>query len=291
MKLSALRDSPRVRAVAIPTYRWAARAFFHGPPPRVLANSVPKAGTHLVAQLLRNLPDMHFAGRHHVMGDFRRSCPDAPSRVFDWDRIRRVLASIKDGQYMTAHFPPLPTLLSMLADLGFKTVCIIRDPRDIVVSNALFIPRVRRHDLYARFHAEFRTPEEQIMACITGFPPNELGRGLESIGDRLRKFQPWREHSRAYTTRFEDLVGPRGGGSNDLQIQEVMRIGAHVGRPLQPSRAQEIAERTWTSQSSTFRRGVQGEWRTHFTEEHIEAFKATAGAELIAEGYERNADW
>jgi hypothetical protein len=36
---------------------------------------------------------------------------------------------------------------------------------------------------------------------------------------------------------------------------------------------------------------VQREWRTHFTEEHIEAFKATAGAELIAEGYERNADW
>src|SRR5919106_2654273 len=97
-----LREDPRFRELAIPVYRWIARWSWRGPPPRVLANSLPKAGTHLVAQLLRNLPNLHFSGRHHAMPDFRRD-PHREMSI-DWDSVRRALSSVRDGQYMTSHF-------------------------------------------------------------------------------------------------------------------------------------------------------------------------------------------
>jgi hypothetical protein len=284
-----LREDPRFRALAIPVYRWIARWAWRGPPPRVLANSLPKAGTHLVAQLLRNLPNVHFSGRHHAMPDFRRD-PHRQMSI-DWDSVRRALSSVSDGQYMTSHFAALPKLLELLADLEYQTVFIVRDPRDVVVSNAFFISNLRRHDLFERFHADFRTTEERIMACIRGFPANDRSRGLESIGERLRSFAGWSDDPRTYTTRFEDLVGARGGGSDHLQLDEVRRIAAHVGRPLDVAVAQAIAQKTWSTRSSTFRKGIIGDWRNHFTEAHVQEFKSVAGAELIRSGYERSPDW
>ena len=91
--------------------------------------------------------------------------------------------------------------------------------------------------------------------------------------------------------RFEDLVGERGGGSVERQLRGIEMIGEHIGRPLGPGQAEAIVSRTWSQKSSTFRKGVIGDWRNHFTEEHKQAFKEQAGAELVRLGYEDDLDW
>ena len=94
-----------------------------------------------------------------------------------------------------------------------------------------------------------------------------------------------------HVCRFEDLVGERGGGSAERQLLAIEAIGEHIQRPLGRDQAKAIATRTWSQKSSTFRKGVIGDWRNHFTDEHRRVFKDEAGKELVQLGYENDLDW
>ena len=69
-----------------------------------------------------------------------------------------------------------------------------------------------------------------------------------------------------------------------------MAPGDRDGSTLRSGHAIE-PQRTWSQDSSTFRKGTIGDWRNHFTEEHKAAFKEVAEAELIKLGYEKDYDW
>ncbi len=262
----------------------------------MLANSQPKSGTHLVASLLKNLPEMMFSGRHYSLHNFE--FPDAPQATerdgvwkLDWERLERSLKAVNKGQFMTSHFAALPELLALLDSLDFKIIATLRDPRDVAVSSAFYITGLKRHFLHDRFHTEFTTPEQRLMATITGFPPRDGFRGLGSIASRVRRYMAWHDDPNTYVCRFENLVGSPGGGSDEAQRREVNAIAHHVGRELIPEEVNSTARKTWSPTSSTFRRGAVGDWRNHFTDEHKSAFKAVAGDELIELEYEKGFDW
>jgi hypothetical protein len=290
-------ENPKLRKIAIPAYRLYARAAFFYPPPRVLATSMPKAGTHLLSSLLANFPRMMFSGRHHAFRNFyvaegaseRNGSPD--TRAIDWARVESALASVNKGQYMTAHFSPMPELIALLEKLDYRTLVILRDPRDVVVSSSFYLAHLRRHFLNERFTSELTSKDERLMAVIKGLPAPEGGRGLPSVGSRIERYKRWIGQPNACVTRFERLVGPNGGGSAEDQRQEIMAIAAHINRPLDPLGADGLAAKTWSARSSTFRKGAIGDWRNHFTDQHKDAFKEVAGAGLIELGYESDYDW
>lgn len=289
-------ESDRLRTFAIPAYRLYARASIFYPPPRVLATSMPKAGTHLLAALLKNFPRMMFSGRHHAFRNFRESNGmtngDAKGLgPVSWADVEQALTSVRKGQYMTAHFPPLPELIALLDKLDFKTLVILRDPRDVVVSSSFYLAHLSRHFLNDRFTNEFTTTDQRLMAVIRGLPSNPEIRGLPSVGTRLEMYKRWLEQPNAYVTRFERLVGENGGGSAQAQLEEIMAIGKHINRSLSATEAEIVAAKTWSPQSSTFRKGAIGDWRNHFTEQHKEAFKEVAGTSLIELGYESDLKW
>ncbi len=287
-------EREHLRKVAFPAYRAYARAMVFYPGPRVLATSMPKAGTHLLSSLLKNFPRLMFSGRHHALRNFRLDTPtDSKGRPpeFDWRKIERTLASVNKGQFMTAHFAPLPELIGILERLEYKTVNIMRDPRDVVVSSAHYLTHLERHFLHERMKTEFSSVEDRLMAVISGLPPDASGRGLPSVAQRISRYRQWIGQPNTFECRFERLIGARGGGSDDEQINEIASIGDHIGRPLTAHEASVIAARTWSPRSSTFRKGMIGDWRNHFKDEHKAAFKDLAGEELVALGYERDLNW
>jgi hypothetical protein len=289
-QLIARHDTLKRRAV-IPAYCAAARANVFFPGPRVFVNSFPKAGTHLLSAVVGGLPRMMFSGVHRSVGDF--TAPNAPPQpdTVDWGSLRRVLRRVNRGQYMTGHFPAVPGLNELLEETGYAVLVMIRDPRDIAVSSVHYARELGSHDLHRRYTEALRTDEERLMASIVGFPADDLGRGLEPIGVRLERYLPWFTFPNALVLRFEDLVGASGGGSDEVQVARLREIAAHVGRPLSESHAETIASKVWSHKSSTFRSGRSGGWRDTFNDEHIAAFKATAGSVLIDLGYERDLDW
>ncbi|MGH2791071.1 MAG: sulfotransferase domain-containing protein [Actinomycetota bacterium] len=290
-------ENPKLRKIAIPAYRLYARAALFYPPPRVLATSMPKAGTHLLSSLLANFPRMMFSGRHHAFRNFyvtedaTERAGTAGSHVIDWTKVETALASVNQGQYMTAHFSPVPELMALLEKLDYRTLVILRDPRDVVVSSSFYLAHLSRHFLNERFTSELTSNDDRLMAAIKGLPAVEGARGLPSVGSRIERYKRWIGQPHACITRFEKLVGPNGGGSAEEQRQEIMSIAAHINRPLKAQEADALAARTWSPRSSTFRRGVIGDWRNHFSDRHKDAFKEVAGEGLIELGYESDHDW
>ena len=198
---------------------------------------------------------------------------------------------MNNGQYLTAHFFPKPELVTLLEKLEYRTLVILRDPRDVAVSSSFYLAHLHRHFLNERFTSELTSKDDRLMAVIRGLPATETSRGLPSVGSRIERYKGWIGQPSAYLTRFEGLVGPNGGGSAEKQRREIMAIATHIRRPLNSEEADSLALKTWSTRSSTFRKGAIGDWQNHFTDQHKEAFKEVAGSGLIELGYESDYDW
>lgn len=287
-----LRRSPIVRRAGIPVYRAYAdvRAVPRSDPP-VLANSIPKAGTHLLTSLLSQLPRSTYSGRHYELDQFEVPCAWSQTGEYDFTAAATALRSIKAGQYMSGHFPAHPPIIKTLEKLDFRCVFIVRDPRDVVVSTVYYILGHPYHPLKPRYLSEFGSVEEMILGTIKGRPPLGPERGWRSIGEELARYGGWLRYENGYVVRFEDLVGEKGSGDGERQRAEVSNIASFVGRPLSSRRSMAVAESIWGRGSATFRKGEAGDWRRHFTEVHRHAFKEEAGQHLIELGYERSMNW
>jgi len=280
----------------------------YGRLPRLVLNGFPKAGTHLLVRCMLVMGAQHQVDlvylnrrlRDRLGGKWLPAGEDgiplniaAPNRYCPAREVERELVGMWQGEFAAGHIPHSDALVSLLEKHGIKSLLILRDPRDAVISLMYFILS-HPHSVRSFYLTQtLRTPEEQVRAVISGFETtNERGRAqLRSIGDRLASVMPWLNVPLNYTTRFERLVGPQGGGSEEVQREEIANIARHVGLSLSPAQIQDVAQRLFGQASKTFRRGQIGSWREHFNDEHKEAFKRAANQYLIELGYERDLNW
>jgi hypothetical protein len=113
---------------------------------------------------------------------------------------------------------------------------------------------------------------------------------LMDIGQMLRRMLPWAGQLGVYTTYFEKLVGVAGGGTRTAQLAEIQNIAHHLDISCTQQQVEMIADQLFGS-TVTFRKGLIGDWRNHFTPQHKHAFKAVAGQLLIDLGYAQDFDW
>lgn len=236
---------------------------------------------------------MMFSGRHHALRDFSIESELPPELVpaIDLDAFGRVLGKVRNGQFITAHFPYRRDVELMLEQRGFSSLLMLRDPRDVVVSHIFYVTRTERHWLHRRFTEAFHTPDERLMATITGFPDDDISNGLESIGQRFEQYFGWLANPNVLVCRFESLVGSPGGGSRDEAIDTVRSVAEYLQRPLSKEKSEAVVQRGWSPGAATFRKGQIGDWLNHFNEDHKEAFKQVAGDVLIRLGYEEDLNW
>lgn len=263
-------------------------------------NSLPKAGTHLLGKVMRLFPGVHYGGveiDNSTVDKFPAPQAGAPTLSIgvDWpvpfsqDAVREALRSMKNGQFASWHAPYSDDLAGLVAQLNLKTLLMLRDPRDVVVSHARFLATADAHFLYPRY--QVLSESDQLMASITGLEPAAPGElGLVDIGTRCRSVSAWNAYPLNCTTSFEKLVGPQGGGTQDAQIAEIARLAEHIGLCYNRAILQWISERVFGG-TKTFHKGAIGGWRKSFSPEHKRAFKDVAGSILIAWGYETDDDW
>ena len=255
------------------------RARANEPGPKVLANSIPKAGTHLLTRCLTLMPGITDSGLR------------LRGRVHDQNleaRLRRV----GGGCFMPAHVYYTEQREQILSDLGFQIVLIIRDPRDIVVSHYHYVTYGSRRHQLRHYYRSLPDDAARLMTSITGIqePPSDAGIRLPDIDSRYRSFLAWANHG-ACVVRFEHMVGPRGGGSDETQRVEILKIAEHLGVQLEKTDIQHIASNMFHRGSTTFRKGIIGDWKRHLTPEHRAAFKQIAGQLLVDLGYEPDQNW
>ena len=108
---------------------------------------------------------------------------------------------------------------------------------------------------------------------------------------------------RILVCRYEDIVGPQGGGTIEKQLQILTTIARHITVPLSAQEIEGIASRLYGDEEdpfgqgdfqhyqTTFRQGKIGAWTTAFKPVHKTAFKKRLGAYLMALGYEQDDHW
>jgi hypothetical protein len=91
-------------------------------------------------------------------------------------------------------------------------------------------------------------------------------------------------HPNVCKTSFEELIGPRGGGSAAAQTAALARILEFLG--ISDTSPADIAGRLFNPEVFSFYRGQIGGWRDAFTAEHQRLAQARFGDVLRLYGYE-----
>ncbi len=257
----------------------------------VICNSYPKSGTHLLYQILYSTPGLK---RWDDIISVQALCGimNTPNH------IRWKLGSAPDRSIVRSHLMHSQEILDIFGEHHCKPLFIYRDLRDVAVSHARWVTKEKRiflHDIYQ----QAPNFDKQLMNSIVGVPlGSPFGSNLSqpNIAQDFARWHGWLQDSQTLAVRFEDLVGERGGGSEDKRLYIIGQIMDHLQVNLS---AEEIRAKFGSyamnpEESHTFKKGGKGAiggWQKYFKEDHKTEFKKIAGDLLIELGYETKLDW
>lgn len=202
--------------------------------------------------------------------------------------------------WMHPHFmqsPARSTLEKFRETFSKKRIFMVRDLRDLYVSAVYWMDEVFQ-DIVAPEHqlkdwlpkwneANF---EEKLLMLIDG--NLYFDTPLSLINFNIFASLPFLINPNADTLviRFEDLVGEKGGGSNEKQIEALEKIFQFCGYTV-PEETKYYVAANLFGDSSTFRKGAIGSWKEHFNRKVKAHFKQKLGGALILMGYEKDYNW
>lgn len=241
--------------------------------PRIFYSSIRQSGTHLLQKFFQLLTDQS----SHWIASLDDSWSKAKNkRQLAKEKLSQAPSSTFSGAHMSYH----PEFSSLLDKMGYKKFFIFRDPRAQVVSRAHWI--LDNPEIFPQ-HAPHRNKP--------GYFDQLLMDLIKEVPHVYRKFMPWKKDHRCYSVRFEDLVGPQGGGSAHVQLREMRNMAEHLGIPYTEKMLKKCAHKIFGG-TFTFRKGQIKSWKSEFTKRHKEAFKRAGGSSLLIHlGYEENDKW
>ena len=262
-----------------------------GPKKLILCNSYPKSGTHLLYQILYSIPGLY---KWDDIVSVQALCGVMNTA----SHVRWKVGSAPDSSIVRSHLMHCDEILAVLQEFNYKALFIYRDLRDVAVSHARWVTKEERiflHGIYKNY-PDFDT---QLMSSIKGIPiGSPFGSNLSQpdIGTDFSRWQGWVTDPNVYAVRFEELVGERGGGSEENRLHIVEQILDHLEISLSSSeiKAKFSSKVMNPEESHTFQKGGRGSiggWRSFFKEKHKEAFKEVAGQLLIDLKYEKDLSW
>ncbi|ABZ83411.1 sulfotransferase domain family protein [Heliomicrobium modesticaldum Ice1] len=245
---------------------------------KVLVNSIPKAGTNLLTTCINSIKALRYSGYH-----VEHEEPHQLITIFD---------SLRKGQYVSSHLYPTYTNVNIVEKNKFKTLLMVRDPRDVVVSWVNYATK-KEYVRYTDYLIRLKDDHQRLLTGISGVSRDQCSKryGQEDIGTVFREYLKWNNYEYNLMVRYEDLIGPEGNGSKEKQIQQIEKVLRHLGITIPNEQILVISNKVFNVDSPTFRKGIIGDWKNHFSDEHKKAFKEIAGDVLITLGYEENYDW
>lgn len=281
--------------------------------PRVLVNSLPKSGTHLLAQAVGLLgfpehpaardgggpttdlpPFLNYREVREALAASGHS-PVAPGAEMirvgslapcpvPLPAFRTWLGALPAGHCLLGHVLPSPALGPLLAEFDCRHVFILRDPRAVVASLLAFILNTagmpRRHFLEADLRA--LAPGERLDFILAGGHAPQAGVEVLGFAVVYRAALAWQEKADCLWLRYEDLVGERGGGSREAQRQGMERLASHLGVAMDEVRLSEL----YNPAARTFRTGSIDGWRQALASAERDRLEAVCAPLCAEAGYE-----
>lgn len=249
--------------------------------------TIPKSGSHLLIKTLYYMTG--FTPKWH-------SEPPAAEQLF------------QEAHFPYTHCCLPPSLLDYYARSPHKQILGIRDLRDVCVSIVYQIkkgtwPEFTRNREKRKFFEKLSFDEQLLYVIEQEYelaPKIPLQLGIRKVAEQVTHLI---QNPGLLICRYEDLVGPNGGGSETAQKELLRKIGLHIGLFLTPQEIDDLSSQLYGNEmnpfgqgdfsryQSTFRQGKIGSWKTVFKDIHKEAFKRRLGEALITLGYEKDLNW
>jgi len=174
-----------------------------------------------------------------------------------------------------------------------QNILLIRDPREVLISYAHFVTKQAMKskkswlgDKRALFLS--LSLQDKIRYLLDLDNPFELKIHMSQLGKRYAQSKIM---ANVLCVRFEELVGPKGGGSLMAQIGALRRIRSFIDLKMSTMQLLRIADRRW-GKTGTFRRGVIGRWQEDIDRNLAEEIKASVWGPLIIQlGYAEDENW
>ncbi|MDE5110531.1 MAG: sulfotransferase domain-containing protein [Trichodesmium sp. St7_bin2_1] len=269
---------------------------------RILINSLPKSGTHLLAKAIEifgyeehfnprsNLDESEFKtpiflNRREVLKGLKKenitpNTEELSTKIsigaltdlyVETSILKHWLDAIKPGKYILGHIPKTPLLSPLLEDINYHHVFIIRDPRAVVASSIPFFLDTGKMPAKHFLEADIKSmsSNERVNFILTGGFAKNAGVEIKGFAEVYRSMLAWRNEPSCLFLRFEDLVGGGGGGSYEKQQEIVKKIALHLGVSFDEEISVKLKE-IYNPDSRTFRTGKIDGWKNSLDQEIIE---------------------
>lgn len=264
---------------------------------KAFINSLPKSGTNLVIKALlmmgmreafhvspglvraRTLAGAFRRVLWYPLGESYQIGIDTPIDVARWPidaRLRR----IAPGAFGSGHLGYTSILLDRMKVHGVRPILMTRDPRAVLVSGIDYVLRQRQHVLHRGFRSLERSDQVERMLLGGTFGGVEL----RPLRERCSALAPWFHDPDVLALRFEDLVGKRGGGSDERQRESLSVLAEHVG--VETTVVDDVAAGLWGPGRSTFRQGTTEGWRAAIPADLVAHVTSELRSVLLEWGYQ-----
>jgi len=244
---------------------------------RVLVNSWPKAGTHLLLELVRNI-----IGDGDWLADRDVKAPEGDAGFLTG--LDHRIETHRSGFAVKGHFPWSPEIQSGLQDREFRVLMIVRDLRDVACSTLRWMRDLSPDWPASRPLLKLPNDRRRLARVITGLTndhPFDRDSGIDwsaPLPARYERLTAWADHlPPGAVLRYEDLLGAGGRAAQTVAIQRALTT---LSLPADEPTIDRLAGAVFNPGAVTFHTGSAGGWSAEFTPEHRRLFVESGGDDV-----------
>lgn len=258
----------------------------------VLINSIPKAGTNMLAKLLdiAGYQEIGHIGRKVVSRNRLYQLVDKID-IFSskWTlgidyptqhgsfAARALLSSLTEASYITAHVPFDDDIEAVLEKQHCVSICVIRDPRAIVSSFIRYAEKQSAHPAHKAIKSM------NVVEAVKYVVDGDHVSGLNTLAMRCKDIEEWNGCGNVSQIRYEDLIGERGGGDENIKSEKIALLCKML--QIDDEKRAMIDAGLYGGGRSTFDRGKIYGWKEHLPAEGVDYIERHAGEYLALWGY------
>jgi hypothetical protein len=236
----------------------------------VIANGIPKSGTHLLYEIVKAFGPWIGSGVHLNRRNF--DIKDAKGKVLERRRAGSCeqLQGVRNGQVFPAHFPYRDFIAEEMAaarpERNLRHVLVVRDPRDAVVSrykwyhSEVFLSAADQAEFFEEWRRE--NPDQS----------SQLKQITESYSREFLDYLPWMNCPTCLVLRYEDLLTQLSNLTNGPG-PELKRLAQFLDLQVEKINWPDIARRSLHRGFTVSKEGgATGRFRQVLKPEHLTYF-------------------